>query len=53
MGSDQWVDLTICDDSDQAFDTLKAKGMTIYDAHLSEQAIDFRLRSTSRNPALF
>jgi len=42
MGSDQWVDLTIYDNFDQAFNTLKAKGMTIYAAHLSEQAIDFR-----------
>lgn len=42
MGSDQWVDLTIYDDFDQAFDTIKAQGMTVYAAHLSDQAIDFR-----------
>jgi tRNA (guanosine-2'-O-)-methyltransferase len=42
MGSDQWVGLTIHDDFDQAFDTIKAQGMTVYAAHLSDQAIDFR-----------
>ena len=42
MGSDQWVDLSIYDEFDLAFDTVKAQGMTVYAAHLSEQAIDFR-----------
>ena len=42
MGSDQWVDLTIYDDFDQAFNHIKAQNMTVYAAHLSDQAIDFR-----------
>ena len=41
-GSQDWVNLTAFDDTKTMLNQAKAQGMTIYAAHLSEQAIDFR-----------
>ena len=42
MGSHNWVDLHIHNTFDAAIKAVKAQGMTVYAAHLSDQAVDFR-----------
>lgn len=41
-GSDRWVKLTCHETFQKAADTVRAKGMKIYAAHLSDKAVDYR-----------
>lgn len=41
-GSDRWVDSTVHQTLDSAIAAVRAQGMKIYAAHLSESAVDFR-----------
>ncbi|MBR9884084.1 MAG: tRNA (guanosine(18)-2'-O)-methyltransferase TrmH [Oceanospirillales bacterium] len=41
-GSDRWVDSVLHDTLESAISTVRAQGMKIYAAHLSDSAVDFR-----------
>ncbi|WP_027852433.1 tRNA (guanosine(18)-2'-O)-methyltransferase TrmH [Marinobacterium litorale] len=41
-GSDRWVDSVLHESLDDAIGAVRAQGMNIYAAHLSESAVDFR-----------
>jgi len=42
LGSDRWVDTALHDTLDQAIAAVRAKGMRIYAAHFSDQAVPYR-----------
>lgn len=51
-GAGQWVDLALHPRVEEAVDALHGEGITVYAAHLSEQAVDFRQVDFTRPTAV-
>lgn len=42
LGSDRWVDVALHETLDSAIDKVRAQGMKVYAAHLSDEAVSYR-----------